>query len=93
MSKSQVLIVTGLLLLLVGSLFAVSIVVRYAPFLDGDSVGPDIVALILTFTIRDYWEVFLIAGLFISGLFIFLTGFVLNLRKKYQRLAVENAES
>jgi len=81
MSKRKVIIVLGFLFLIMGTILAISMLDRFIPVLDGDSILPDSIAVLSSLPTSDYLLVFLSAGFLLSGLFMLLIGIVLNLKK------------
>jgi len=74
MNRNQVLICMGLIFLLVGMVPAVRVLGWFAPVLDGDSMLPDGIGVLLRLSVWDYLQVSLCAGLLISGLYMLLMG-------------------
>jgi len=76
MRKSQVVIVSGSVFLLIGVLSGVRVLNRFDPVLDGDSIIPDTIGVLSGFTVWDYFFVSLMAGSLFIGLSMLLVGIV-----------------
>ena len=86
MDKSQIIIGFGILFFLIGTLLAGTMLVsKFGPvILEGDSVLPNTIFVLLNFTIWDYFLTLISAVSYISGLYILILGISLNIKKKNQ---------
>jgi hypothetical protein len=86
MDKSQFLIGFGILFVLIGTLLAGTILIsKFGPvFLNGDSVLPNTIGVLLNFTLWDYFLILICYVSYISGLYILIMGIFLNIKKKKQ---------
>jgi hypothetical protein len=85
MRKSQVIIGSGSVFLLIGVLLGVRVLNRFGPVLDGDSIIPDAIGVLSDFTVWDYFFVSLVAGSLFIGLSMLSVGIVLLLKKTRDR--------
>ena len=74
MNRNGLLICVGLVFLIVGTVLGAEVLVWFGPVLDGDSMLPDGVGVLLSLRVWDYLQVSLCAGLLVSGLSILLIG-------------------
>jgi hypothetical protein len=88
MDKNHIIIGFGILFFVIGTLLAGTMLVsKFGPvILDGDSVLPHTIGVLLTFTLWDYFLTLISAVSYISGLYILILGISLNITKKNQAL-------
>jgi len=78
MSRVKALIGFGFFLLIAGIFLGLAmLLIRFEPLSDGDSIGPDIIYCISTFTLVDYIWLFLTGGFLFSGLITTATGIII----------------
>ncbi|MHC4488793.1 MAG: hypothetical protein ACYS9C_06800 [Planctomycetota bacterium] len=78
MSKDKMIIGFGFFFLLAGILLGESLIlIRFGPVLGGDSVVPEIVYVLSTFSLVDYLWLYLSLGLLFAGLLTLVTGIII----------------
>ena len=87
MSKESIIICTGCILLLCGTILGLMLISKFMPLLGDDSIVPNAIAILSSFTLREYLQILLSIVLILAGLLSFAICWVLRSKSQAKTIS------